>query len=1439
MRKVIFNSNTSCLFKVLEINAMKLSTSSIMKSSFLITLFLIFTSTFTFGQTRTFVGTTPGSGQYVVPPGVTSMTVESWGAGGKGTTRTSDGTGAGGGGGAYSRSVINVTPGQILYFTVGAGSTTTAAGGTSWVRIGTNAVPTLASQGVLSVGGASPGDNSNTGGAGGNQASGIGTIRFSGGNGRAGAGNNGGGGGSSAGTASVGTLGGIPAGGVAPAGGGNGGSGAINNNNTNGFSGIVPGGGGGGANRDTGTRVGGSGANGQIRFSFAENNICDNNNLAFFSPSGDAALVTPNYRLTTATSNQAGQIWSNYTINMNNDFVMEYNANFGSDAAGADGMAFVFRGFNTPNVGVPGEGIGYGNIPTSIAVEFDTFQNDLAGVAPYTGQPTGDPAGNHTAVHVGGNWTTSGRIGSNVVLGGGNIKDGNNHFIQIFWNKATNTLTTVFDGIVVNSVTRDFIALDLGGNPNVLFGMTASTGGSVNQHQLCITNVTQCPAGNSAPTFSTPSGNLSCTSSTINLNTFVTNQPANTQVRWYTTPSFNGTQVPDPTSVSATGDYYAFFFSNADNCYSPVSQAFTVNGALCADLETTISVDEPNQFFGQNVVFTINAINNGPINATGVVLTGLLPNGYTFVNATPSVGTYNPITGVWSVGNLVNAATAQLLVTAEVNLTGTYLYNVSITGNQDEGILANNNASSSVTPQNHADLSIIKTVDNMVPSSINDELTFTITVLNNGPSTSNSVVVNDVLPSGYNFISATPSQGSWLAPNWNVGSLISGASATIDIVVGLNITGNYSNTATVSAATSDLNSDNNSSTVNVYPNIQTADLTVIKEVNNSKPLVGTNVVFKLTAFNAGPNSTNNVLVTDLLPSGFTYVSHSGGTYDPLTGEWNISTLNSYTPVVLNITATVNGSGNYLNEVSISGEIPDPSFDNNTSSVLVEPTYPALQFDVVCPAFTYNLNSINTSNLPSGADLSWHTATPATSANVFSGNLAQAPAGTYYLAYYDANEDCYSSTTEVVVTTESVDCGVFAQDDINQTQLGVAVNGNLISNDFRGNEVVSASQGGTPITLGTPTAITGGTITINADGTYTFVPAPGFTGSVPAISYVADNVTGNTTDTANLYIEVVAPFVPGNNNDPIANADTATVNQDATANVNLLSNDSDLDNDTVSVTQITYNGTPISTNAGAPTAIVVGGQPAGTAYLAANGNLVFVANANFEGKVPFGYTISDGNGGTATSFVTITVVEEIEDKLYANDDATAASQGVTQTGNVLDNDQLEGNNPVVTTATATFNDIDYVLAPGVGTAIPGVGTITINANGSYTFVPEAGFTGTLPIEYTACNNETFCDNASLFITTMDACSYDFNPAAPDGFSLTGVTTLAVKRAGWPDDVPNGFIALESKNKGFVITRTTSGSIANPIEGMLIYDTTDNCFKLYNGTVWNCISKTCLD
>ncbi len=144
---------------------------------------------------------------------------------------------------------------------------------------------------------------------------------------------------------------------------------------------------------------------------------------------------------------------------------------------------------------------------------------------------------------------------------------------------------------------------------------------------------------------------------------------------------------------------------NETGCVSPPA-IVELEPAVCADLEVEKSVLPAAQCVGQEVIFTIIAGNNGPSNATGVVVNDLLPDGYTYVShsATNGDGSYNPGQdplnpdhGVWTIGNLIFGASETLTVTATVNASGDYNNIATISGNETDPVSANDEASATVT----------------------------------------------------------------------------------------------------------------------------------------------------------------------------------------------------------------------------------------------------------------------------------------------------------------------------------------------------------------------------------------------------------------------------------------------------------------------------------------------------------------------------------------------------------------------------------------------------------------------------------------------------------------------------------------------------------------------------------------------------------------------
>ncbi|WP_163401422.1 gliding motility-associated C-terminal domain-containing protein, partial [Flavobacterium fluviatile] len=412
------------------------------------------------------------------------------------------------------------------------------------------------------------------------------------------------------------------------------------------------------------------------------------------------------------------------------------------------------------------------------------------------------------------------------------------------------------------------------------------------------------------------------------------------------TAEVTASDLPDPNSTPANGDTTENDYAEATT--APIQQS--------ADLSLTKTVSNATPVVGSEVTFSVNVTNNGPQDTSGVSVTDQLPSGYTYVSYTATAGTYDTATGVWTVGSLVNTATQTLQITATVNPTGTYLNTAEVTASDlpdpnstpaNGDTTENDYAEATTAPiQQSSDLSLTKTVSNATPL-VGSEVTFEIVVANNGPQDNTGVQVTDLLPSGYTFNGFTVSTGTYIPATgvWTVGNLMNGASETLQITATVNATGTYLNTAEVTA--SDLpdpdSTPNNSvvleddyATAVTIPIQQSSDLSLAKTVSNATPLVGSEVTFEIVVANNGPQDNTGVQVTDLLPSGYTFngFTVSTGTYIPATGVWTIGNLINGASETLQITATVNPTGTYLNTAEVTAsDLPDPDSTPNNSVVL--------------------------------------------------------------------------------------------------------------------------------------------------------------------------------------------------------------------------------------------------------------------------------------------------------------------------------------------------------------------------------------------------------------------------------------------------------------------------------------------------------------------------
>lgn len=223
-----------------------------------------------------------------------------------------------------------------------------------------------------------------------------------------------------------------------------------------------------------------------------------------------------------------------------------------------------------------------------------------------------------------------------------------------------------------------------------------------------------------------------------------------------------------------------------------------------------------------------------------------------------------------------------------------------------------------------------------------DMIHFIITVQNSGPDTATDVNVTDLLPVGLVYQSHTATAGSYdhATGLWNIGSLTTSMGGVyLDILVLVNGTGLFNNTATLIQSTYPQDEVDRSATLNVDPaamiSITKTDNTTDHEAN-----VGDEVTFTITAHNAGPDNATNVVITDVLPLGLDFVSASdGGTYDALsrTITWSAFNLNYGAPdVVRTFIAEVNAimAGNATGIINTANatftEYPSTASGNGTA-----------------------------------------------------------------------------------------------------------------------------------------------------------------------------------------------------------------------------------------------------------------------------------------------------------------------------------------------------------------------------------------------------------------------------------------------------------------------------------------------------------------------------
>ena len=274
----------------------------------------------------------------------------------------------------------------------------------------------------------------------------------------------------------------------------------------------------------------------------------------------------------------------------------------------------------------------------------------------------------------------------------------------------------------------------------------------------------------------------------------------------------------------------------------------------------------------------------------------------------------------------------------------------------------------------------------------------------------------------------------------------------------------------------------------------------------------------------------------------------------------------------------------------------------------------------------------------------------------------------------------------------------------------------------------------------------GTYTVATDGTVTFVPEKSFTGTAPAVTVVREDKNG--TKASATYTPTVTPVTP-----TAKPAETTDI-QGATQTGKPVFTEGD--------SRVPMNNdVPATFDDGSTTKTVDG---VGTYTVAADGTVTFVPEKSFVGTAPAVTVVREDMNGTKASATYTPTVTPVTPT--AEDATSTGKQGQTQTGKP---EFTEGNSrvPMNDDVPATFDDGSTTKT------VDGVGTYTVAADGTVTFVPEKSFTGKAPAVTVVREDKNGTKASATYTPTVTPVTPTATPAestGPQGLVQTGTVTF---------------------------------------------------------------------